>query len=174
MTIDSISDVLAPGPADGTTWNAGLWAMKGKLIFHGSDALGAGSELYSWDTGALAQPFGIGTDPRIRLKAADPKIGGMAEFSISGAPIHNTLAIAVFGSEAAHSFLLGNERIYVDLLGAQGLAIVLNQGFGSLQFQIPADPSLIGISLVMQAAILQYLNLLGLALTEGMMLTLGM
>jgi hypothetical protein len=171
VEIWSISNSLAPNETSGAC-GSGLWVMDGKLVFAGSEARGAGCEFYAFDLGGAAQPYGKGSNSGARLLAKDPHVGEVAEFDIRG-PKGATQAIVVFGERVTQPILLAQELIYLNPVSAQGIWMPLQEGSGSLRFEIPDDPSLVGISVTIQAALMPHPNLLGATLTAALSYTVG-
>ncbi len=127
---------------------------------------------------AVMNPYGLGCDtPALQLDSGFPVLGSTVTLTTTNAPTVAPIAALFFGDQQLSGLDLG-------FLGAPGCnawtngnlttaTFAVSAGSGSVAFTIQNQPSLVGLSVTMQAAAFTLANPLGLATSNGLAWTLG-
>jgi ELWxxDGT repeat protein len=164
---------LAPGPLSTDPTYATV--SNGKLLFSGTDGI-KGREVWSVDTGATAQEIGKGCGPRglrPRLSAVDPVLGQPFVFTGRDAPANTTAALVISARPKNAQALASGCFAYVDLVQPLLVQFWQPTATWSMQFQVPNDANLIGVTAALQVFYLGTLFPVELYGTNGIWATVG-
>ncbi len=172
----TVAGDIKPGP--GGSGPVPLAMANGQMLFSASDGV-HGRELWSIDAGAVAYPFGVGcarqsTAPQLR--SSRPRLGGLLQFIGSGGPQSAAAAILAISTPAPRPVVIGGScSLFLSPAAIAVLpTVVVANSTWSLVFPLPPSNSLKGLNFAAQAAVGPTSSPLGVDLTQGLWLQLGL
>ncbi len=166
---------IAPGLASSTP--SGLTLSSGRLLFAVDDGI-SGRELFAVDPGATVQSVGrsCAAQPALMLRLAsdDPVLGGAAVIRGAGAAPASAGAVLVGRPLPVPAPLAGSCSLYFDLASAAVLApVTAVAGTFQVGVRIPSSTALLGVQVVLQAALGPSATPLGADVTQALRWSLG-
>lgn len=153
-------------------------ALAGGLLYFKAYAPGGGlgMDLFAFDPGATAQPYGYGcgaTAAEPTFACTDPVLG--AGMTLSGTNAPSPLGLLLLGAPARAGVPYGPGcRFWIDLsLGFIDIFVFPVGGIWSLTVPVPTDPGLTGMQLGAQAGFPQTGAPFNIAVSNGVLMRFG-
>jgi ELWxxDGT repeat protein len=152
----------------------GLQHAGQQLLVSGDDGI-VGTELWSFRLDANTQAFGLGcgAGQPVALRGTDPVLGGIMDLRGSEAPA-GSVALVLLGRPGG-ALALGQGcflHLRPGLIASLGAAPAVGGAF-SLPVAIPADASLDGAAVMLQAVLAPSATALGVEFSNGLLAVLG-